>query len=225
MATVSTPLQAAPSYPEEQRFVLRGVDWETYRKISDALTGRHVRLTYDRGTLELMTISTLHGRFSRLIGRLIQVLTEELGMSICSCGDMTCDREDLERGLEPDEGFYLTHEPQIRDREQVDLTVDPPPDLTVEVDLHRSPRSRMAVYAGIRVPEVWRFDGQNLRIHQLGPDGQYAAVERSSYFSFVSGDDIVRFLQLRTQMDENGVVRLFREWVQEQIRAQGTSQP
>ncbi len=225
MATVSAPPQSTPSIPDEQRFVLRGVDWETYRKISEALTGRHVRLTYDRGYLEFMTISSIHGRISGLFARLIGVLTEELGMPICSCRDMTCDREDLERGLEPDEGFYLENEPLIRNKEPIDLAVDPPPDLAVEVDLHRSPRRRMVVYAAIRIPEVWRFDGEQLRIHQLGADGQYSVVEHSPHFPFVTGPDLVRFLQLRTQMDENSLVKLFREWVREQIRAQGTSQP
>ena len=135
--------------PEEQRFLIRGVDWEAYRKISEALTGRHVRLTYDRGNLELMTISSRHGRFSGLIARLITALTEELGITVCTCRDMTCDREDLELGLEPDEGFYIEKEPRIRDKEEIDLAVDPPPDLAVEVDLSRSPKGRMSIYGAI----------------------------------------------------------------------------
>src|SRR5947209_2577101 len=85
MATVS-----APSREPEQRFLLRGVDWKTYRAVSEALTGRHLRLTYDRGNLELMTISSTHGNCSRLIGRLIFVLAEEFGLPIHSFGDMTC---------------------------------------------------------------------------------------------------------------------------------------
>jgi Uma2 family endonuclease len=221
MATVTAPAHAAAPLPEEQRFLLRGVDWATYRKLSEALTGRHLRLTYDRGNLEFMTISSRHGRFSGLIARLVTVLTEELGLTMCTCRDMTCDREDLERGLEPDEGFYLENEAAIRGKEEIDLTVDPPPDLSVEVDLSRSPRSRMAIYAAIRVPEVWRFDGEKLRIHHLGADGQYTIVEQSPHFPFVTGADIVRFLEQRTQMDENSLVRLFREWVREQIRARG----
>src|SRR5262249_38374776 len=147
------------SVPEEQRFRLGAVDWTTYRKISDALTGRHVRVTYDRGNLELMTISSKHGSCSRLSARLVQVLTEECGLPIYSCGDMTCDREDLDRGLEPDEGFYIENASRVRNKEQIDLTVDPPPDLAVEVDISRSSKSRLPVYAALRLPEVWRYDG------------------------------------------------------------------
>lgn len=221
MATVTAPVQERAMVPDEQRFLLRGVDWETYRKISDALTGRHIRFSYDRGALEFMTISSRHGQFSRLFARMIQVLTEEFNLPVRSCGDMTCDREDLERGLEPDEGFYIENEPSIRDKEEIDLAVDPPPDLAVEVDLRRSPKSRMGIYAALRVPEVWRFDGESLRIHQLGAAGQYVVVDHSPHFPIVTGPDLVRFIQQRLQLDENTLTRSFREWVLEQLRGNG----
>ena len=134
----------APS-PGEQRFVLRSVDWESYRKISDALRGRHLHLTYDRGTLEFMTISPCHGNCSRLLGRLIVTLTEELGLPILAFGDMTCDREDLERGVEPYECFFLENEPAVRGRDAIDFRTDPPPDLVAEIDISRSSRRRLGV--------------------------------------------------------------------------------
>jgi len=225
MATVSEPAQATVDSSDEQRFVLRDVDWATYRKIAEALTGRHVRLTYDRGSLEFMTISHLHGNYSGLLARLVNVLTEELELPIRTCRDMTCDRKDLERGLEPDECFYIENEPHIRARTAIDLTVDPPPDLAVEVDLRRSPKSRLDIYAAIGVPEVWRFDGETLRIHQRNAEGQYAVVEHSPHFPFVTGADLVRFIQQRTQVDENRLVRSFRDWVREQLRAKGEGRP
>jgi hypothetical protein len=77
----------------------------------------------------------------------------------------------------------------------------------------------MAVYAAIRVPEVWRFDGEVLLIYQLGADGNYLVVEHSPHFPFVTGADLARFIQQRTQMDENSLARSFREWVREQLRA------
>lgn len=215
MATTSEPA----TLPPEQRFLLRGVDWQTYRKISEALTGRHVRLTYDRGNLELMTISSTHGNLSRLLVRFVGVLTEELELPLKSVGDMTCDREDLERGIEPDEGFYIESEALVREKQQIDLAVDPPPDLAVEIDLSRSPKSRMGIYSAIRVPEVWRYDGEMLQIHHLQADGTYQVVDCSPHFPFVRGADLVRFLNLRTQMDENALIRRFRDWVREQIRS------
>src|SRR5437899_1486344 len=100
MAGVSTATQDYA--PGGNRFLLRALDWQTYRTISGALKGRHVRLTYDRGNLELMTISGTHGNCSRLLGRFVFVLAEEYDLTIRSFGDMTCDREELDRGVEPD---------------------------------------------------------------------------------------------------------------------------
>jgi Uma2 family endonuclease len=220
MSTVAIPVKEGAHAPAEQRFLLRAVEWATYKAISKALTGRHVRLTYDRGTLEFMTISSIHGTFSRLIGRLIVVLTEELGLPLRSCGDMTCDREDLERSLEPDECFYIANEPAVRDKEEIDLSTDPPPDLAVEVDISRSSQRLLAIYAALEVPEVWRFNGEMMAVYQREASGQYRLAERSQIFPLLPMTEFVTFLRQRTQTDENSLVRSFRARVRELRRAQ-----
>jgi Uma2 family endonuclease len=216
MATASFLI---PEQPETvaQRFLLRAVEWQTYRTISEALSERHVRLTFDRGNLEFMTISYIHGSFSRLLGRFIVVLTEEQGLPIRSGGDMTCDREDLDRGLEPDECFYIDNEPLVRHKEVIDLTSDPAPDLAVEIDISRSSRDRMGIYAALGISEVWCFDGEQLRVHVRTADGIYALTERSPHFPFLALQEVAAFLRRRTEMDENSLVRAFRDWVREQI--------
>src|SRR5437868_9736920 len=122
-------MATADLLPPRAPFLLRGVDWETYCKLRDALQGRHLRLTYDQGTLELMTLSLGHERYGSLLGRMIETLTLELGLPLQSAGSTTLEREDLDRGVEADRCYYLEHEPLVRDKEEVDLTVDPPPDL------------------------------------------------------------------------------------------------
>lgn len=219
MTTVVSLPEGQAHVPIEQRFVLPAVDWATYQKISDALAGRHVRLTYDGDNLEFMTISPIHARYSRLICRMIVVLTEEMGLPIASFGDMTCDRQDVRKGLEPDECFYLGNEPRIRDRETIDLSSDPPPDLAVEVEVTRSSRDRMDIYAKLRVPEVWRFDGQSLRISQLDPNGNYVATNQSLHFPNIPLSELTSFVQRRTEMDENSLLRSFRAWVQQTLRS------
>ena len=181
-ALATRPREHVEPIPVEQRFSLGAVEWETYQAIAQALTGRHVRLTYDRGRLEFMTISGKHGNLSRLFGQLIVAMADELGIPRRSFGDMTCDSESAMRGLEPDECFYFDHEPLVRGKDDIDLSVDPPPDLTIEIELTKSRRSRMGIYAALRVPEVWRFDGQQLTVNQLGTDGNYVVCDRSRYF-------------------------------------------
>jgi len=206
--------------PAEQRFLLRDVDWKAYRQISDALEGRHLRFTYDRGNLEFMDISSTHANCSRLLGRLVIALTEELALPIRSLGDMTCDREDLERGLEPDECFYVENESRVRGKKRINLATDPPPDLAIEVDITSSSLRRMDIYAAIGVPEVWRYDETSLIVYRRQEDGSYAESEHSQHFLDTPVSQIATFLNRRDQMDENSLVREFRTWIRDVISGQ-----
>jgi Uma2 family endonuclease len=216
------PLLAVP--PAGQRFVLRGLSWQQYRTIAQALTGRHLHLAFDRGNLELMTTSPLHGRLSRLVGHFIIALTEELGLPLAQFGDMTCGREDLEREIEPDECFYIRNAPRVQDRRELDLAVDPPPDLMVEIEISRSFVNRLGICAALGVPEGWRYDGETLRVHVRREDGTYALSERSLQFPAIPLDGVAAFLRRREEMDQNALVRAFRAWVREQT-APGATPP
>jgi Uma2 family endonuclease len=207
------------NHPGEHRFLIGGIDWVAYRQIADALPGRHFHMSYDGEDLELMTISGEHGGCSRLVAFMVLILTDEIGLPRRTCGDMTLNREDLERGIEPDECFYITNEPTVRGK-KIDLAVDPPPDLGVEIDLTTDSRRRFGIYAKIAVPEIWRYDGKVATIFQRTSDGQYAVAERSQFFLFLTAADLNRFLQMRDQVDETTLLRSFRQWVREQVQQQ-----
>jgi Uma2 family endonuclease len=202
---------------KEQRFVLHNLDWPSYQAIAKALNGHHVRLTYDHGRLEFMTISHGHERCSNLLGRLVETLTEELDIPLQSGGSTTFGREDLDRALEPDQCYYIQHEPAVRDKDEIDLDVDPPPDLAVEIDISRSSLNRLGIYAAMPVPEVWRFDGEKLRVYLLQSDGSYDESSKSSIFPFLQITAVETFLKRRYEMNETQLVRAFRKWVREQI--------
>ena len=120
-----------------------------------------------------MSPSSMHERYNCLFRRMIETLTEELAIPIKGAGSTTFKREDLERGLEPDSCFYLANERRIRGKRELDLTIDPPPDLAIEIDITSSSLDRQGIYAALGVPEIWRFDGESLRVYQLQPDGTY----------------------------------------------------
>jgi Uma2 family endonuclease len=193
------------------------VDWATYRAISTAIGERHVRLAYDGENLELMSVSRLHDKLSRLLGRFVVVLTEELNLPLDSAGSTTLEREDVERAIEPDECFYIHNEALIRDRDELDLATDPPPDLGVEIDVSRSSLDRLEIYAKLRIPEVWRYDGERLRIYRLRKTGRYDEVQRSRYFPKLNPSNLVSFLLRRSKTDENSLVREFCAWVRDRI--------
>jgi Uma2 family endonuclease len=202
----------------EQRFVLSGVDWKAYVGLGDLLGERHVRLTYDGRNLELMTLSSEHENNKKLLARFVETLTEELEIDIASYGSMTFRREDLERGMEPDECYWIANEPLVRGRTDLDLAVDPPPDLALEIEISRSALDRMAIHAKLRIPEVWCWDGETLRVNLLGRDGQYTQSPRSRAFPFLPLDVLAQFLKGGAGLSETQLVRKFRLWVREQVR-------
>jgi Uma2 family endonuclease len=226
VSTLTTPPTASrPSPSPPPSIVLHGVSWGRYEAFWNAFEGeRAVRLNYDRGVLEIMTISGRHSWLARLLGRFVIVLTEELGLPIRSGGDATRRRRDLERALEPDESFWVTNEPRIRTRDEVDLMRDPPPDLCLEVEVSRTVVDRLAILAALRVPEVWHGDEDGLTFLRLNAQGAYEPAPRSGLFPLLTPQDLLTFVQRRHDSDENTLVRDFRAWVRQQI-AQAAQPP
>jgi len=209
---MSTATLAAP-VAREQRLRLSCVDWKTYQTLLHALDGRHLRMTYCQGELEIMTTSSAHERLKTLLARLVEALTEELNVPVLGLGSMTFDREDLERGLEPDECWYIAHELDVRSKEQLDMDVDPPPDLVVEIEVSRSVLDRLSIFAHLGVPEIWRYDGERLRVLVLGADNRYGEVPNSPTFPNIPISGFSDHLKLQGQESETAIVRSFRAWV------------
>lgn len=212
----TAPRRAAKSTDSEQRFRLSGVPWSSYVAIGDALRDWPIRMTYDHGELEFMTTSRKHERGGHIWGRLVCALTEELSIDMESGGGMTFQREDLERGFEPDECYWIEHELQMRHKDSYDSKTDPPPDLALEIEVSRSALDRMAIYAAFRVPEVWRWDGKTIHVHVLDAAGQYAESTKSRAFPFLPVNELARFVNMRNQLGTTALVRAFREWVRDQ---------
>jgi Uma2 family endonuclease len=198
--------------------LLENISWQTYQALlKDIEEQPGIRMTYDHGTLEIMAPLRPHESAKKLIGRFIEALTEELGIEICSLGSLTCKREDLARGLEPDQCYYIQHESAIRELDDIDLTRDPPPDLAVEIDITYSSVNRLAIYEALGVPEVWRYDGKKLTIYYL-ENQKYEMRNDSPAFPKILVTELVRFLELRKTMGETSLIRSFREWVRNQIK-------
>jgi Uma2 family endonuclease len=203
------------------RVVLSNISWQTYQfLVKDFEQQPGMRLTYDQGLLEIRMPLDPHETYRKLLGRLVEALTEELEVEIRSLGSRTCDREDLARGLEPDQCYYIQNEQAVWDKEQIDLSKDPLPDLAIEVDITSSSINRLDIYADLGVPEVWRYDGQNLTMYRL-ENKQYQSCSRSIAFSLLTPSDIERFLKVKKTTKENALIRLFREWVREHFATNG----
>lgn len=195
------------------RVVLKNISWQTYQSlVIDFEREPAMRLTYDRGTLEIRMPLAPHETYKKILGRLIEAATEELDLEIRSLGSLTCSREDIAKGLEPDQCYYIQNESIVRGIEQIDLTKLPPPDLAVEIDITSSSLDRFSIYAALKVPEIWRYDGQLLAIYEL-VGSEYVIRDSSLALQRLKTTDILRFLSLSTSIGENNLVKQFRQWL------------
>jgi Uma2 family endonuclease len=197
-----------------QRLVLDGVTWDQYVAMADALPDHAgLRMTFDGKRLELMTKSVLHEWFKELLGRLIPIIALEWNMPIRSGGEMTFRRRRVNRGLEPDQCYWIAHERQMRGRKTWDADIDPPPDLAVEIDVAHSSVNREAIYARLRVPELWRFDGEAIRVLVLTKAAKYVEARTSRAFPNLPVHELVPFLLPDEDRDETTMLREFIDWL------------
>ncbi|MBW4515954.1 MAG: Uma2 family endonuclease [Timaviella obliquedivisa GSE-PSE-MK23-08B] len=202
---------------QTQHIIMRGITWETYQRLlKDLGDHRSSRLAYDQEVLEIIMPSSLHETLNRLLALIITTLVDELDLRIKNYGSTTLDREDLEKGAEPDSCFYIQNVDRILGK-KLNLETDPPPDLAVEIDLASSSRRRFGIYLQLQIPEVWRYtQRQGITIYQL-VDGDYQECEFSPTFSMVSGAALMQFIQLAEEEDDISVIRALRQWIKDKI--------
>jgi Uma2 family endonuclease len=210
------------AFPGEQRIVIRGLSWDLYDRLSDAIHERdHVYLGYDGKDLEIMTTGRVHDDFKDLFGRFMNAVTYELGIPNRGAGQTTWKRPEIERGLEADQSYYFDPAKLAADakglaRKSNDVADYPNPDLAIEVDISASRIDRPSIYAALRVPEVWRFDGESLTIEILQPDGTYLAVD-SSRFLPIRTEEVVRWLVEEDVSDLLAWERRLRAWIRSEL--------
>ncbi len=202
--------------PKKQRFVMDGESWSDYThwlKLFDER--RHVRITYDRGILEVVTLTHEHERGAHILALLISLWAAERNIAVRGGGSTTFRRRDLERGLEPDKCFWIANQASVQGLTRIDLRRDPPPDLVIEIDVTHSSVPRMPIYAALRVPEVWRLQGEVLSFNVLQPDASYVPVPVSEALPPLIPADLTRYLALSSQLDNTAVIRQFQTWVRQ----------
>jgi Uma2 family endonuclease len=209
---------AAAGLEPRQRFVLHGIRWEGYEKLLDLL-GEVVRMNYYRGTLEIMSPYPIHEVLKTLLGYLFAILTEDLAIPMKALASMTYRRPDVEGGIEPDLSFYLTGAARVRNWRVLDLMIDPPPDLCVEIEISRSVVDRLGIYAALRIPELWRCDGETLQAWRLREDGQYEPCPHSPSLPFLPLEEVLPALERSLDTGDDGeTLRSLRAWVRERVR-------
>lgn len=199
----------------EKRVVLRGLTWLAYQQILNALPqSRTARLIFNCGVLEITMPLEEHENASELLGLFIRVLVGEMGLKLKSLRSTTLDREDLDRGAEPDNAYYIQNQARVAGR-SVNLQQDPPPDLVVEVDITHTDIDKNRLYAAMGVPELWRYNGRDWRIFIL-ENGDYQESEFSPIFPWVQKAYLYQFLA-EAQQDEIAAEQALRQLVRDHL--------
>jgi Uma2 family endonuclease len=202
--------------PPGQTVVLDNVTWAEFESILEDLgEKRSSRIAYDRGQLEIMTPLPEHEVNKEHLSDFVKILLEELDIEFCSLGSTTFKNQLMFKAIEPDNCFYIQNEALVRGKNRLDLTIDPPPDLALEIDLTN--RSHPDIYQSLGVPELWRYEQNKLQILLL-VDGKYVESDKSAIFSDFSLIEIIpQYLnQCRTEGRNKGM-KAFRRWVSKTI--------
>ncbi len=200
--------------PAESRTLVENVRWETYVALSKDRRGSVPRMTYDRGAMELMSPRKEHEKIKTLLGRMVAAYAEVHEIDIESVASTTFQRQDLDRGFEADEAFYIEHADEVRSKEELDLTIDPPPDLVIEVEITSSAIKKLNVFAAMGVPEIWRHDGEQLRVFRLENEDY----REQNVSSALPGFPITLAQALISQRFQRGEITLLREFRSQSMR-------
>jgi Uma2 family endonuclease len=163
-----------------QRIQLQGIDWAEFEAIVDELGDRRAsRIAYFDDVLEIRMPLPEHEKAKVLIGDVVKILLEELDIDNECFGSSTFKRANMAAGIEPDECFYIENASRMVGKMRLDLTIDPPPDLAIEVDV--TSKTGVDAYQALGVPELWRFEDGHLRISLL-QNGIYQDTQSSPHF-------------------------------------------
>src|SRR5215475_13810581 len=172
--------------PEDAEVIFHGATWEEYEELLDQVgEAAGLRISFNDGTLKVMSLSSEHEKYVRFIDRLISTLSLRLRINIVSFGSAMMRKRRDAKGNDPDACFYVQTAATIGNRIELDFSIDPPPDMVVEVDIHHDSTDNDAIYAALGVPEIWRYDVRAVTIYHLR-QVEYVAAETSRALPMLS---------------------------------------
>ena len=208
--------------PPVERVILRDISWDFYQRLlRERGDSPGSRVTYDGGLLQITVVSVAHDNPNRTLASIVELAAEETGTDSCHLGSTTFQRPDLLKGFELDSCYYFLHAGEVRDKDEIDLTVDPPPELVIEVDVTSNSLDRFPIFAAVGVAEVWRYKAGAVTIFVLR-DGEYHPVANSLALPILTAEAITRFAASYRKMKSPAWAAELRAWVRQ---ARGRSIP
>lgn len=180
--------------PAHTRVILHGITWATFeRLLMDRGDSAAPRLAYDQGTVEFTMPSPEHEWLKGTLTQIVDTIAFARELHYQNMASTTLTRQALDRGFEPDVCFYIQHAVDLQDVERLDLEVDPPPDLVIEIDITHPSLNKLPLYAAIGVPEVWRYTRDGIELYQLQHD-HYELIVSSAVLPGIRRADLEDFV-------------------------------
>lgn len=199
-----------------QQLLLKEVSWQQFETILDELgESRAARISYSNGVIEIMVPLAEHEKAKEIIGELVRILLDKLQIDSEPFGSITLKNKHMSQAVEPDTCFYIQNQAAVIGRNRLELTVDPPPDLAVEIDI--TSRTQLDNYQVLGVPEFWRYTRQGLQIYLL-QEGKYVESTISPNFVDIPIIELInQYVKQSQNVGRSQAIRAFKNWVRENI--------
>lgn len=199
-----------------QQLLLKNISWQQFETILEELgESRAARLSYSNGLLEIMVPLPEHEKAKEIIGELVRILLDELQISFEPLGSTTFENEQMIQAVEPDTCFYIQNYEAVIGKTRIDLTVDPPPDLAIEIDI--TSRTQFENYQRLGVPELWRCTRRGLQINLL-QEGNYVESNVSPNFPGIPIIELInRTVEQNLSVGRSQAIREFKRWIRENL--------
>jgi len=200
--------------PNRCTLTMHGRNWEEYEALLEEVgEAAGLRISYNDGELQVMTLSSEHEFYAEFIKRLVDRLSMRFRVKTLFFGSMTIKMRRLRKGSEPDACFYVQSADRLGNKIRLNFDSDPPPDIVVEIDVHHESLTKFPIYAAFGVSEIWRYDGEALTIYHLEQD-EYVEAAASLAFPMLTSQVLTDFLNRSQREDQHEILVAFENWLQ-----------
>ncbi|MEH2196601.1 MAG: Uma2 family endonuclease [Nostoc sp.] len=174
---------------EEKLLTLKDVSWEQFKGIETQLQeNRNVRLSYLSGILEIMSpIGDKHEKVKSTVGLLLEAYMKELGIRFYRRGGFTLEEPGYASGT-PDESYSIGTEKEVSD-------------IVIEIIVTSGTINRKELYKPKKVPEVWFWKSNSIKIFRLNEQDEYEEVNRSRFFPDLDPALLLHYIAMHDQYD------------------------
>lgn len=195
--------------------LLNDISWNEYEMfLKDFEERAGWRLAYDGGRLEIMPPTPEHREYSFSFHDFVRAYCDEFDINLEGRRSTTFRRKFLEKGVEPDECYYIQRAEKIAGERL--LTKDfPVPDIAVEIDITHGSLDKFPIYAALGVTEVWIYDGKMVSFYKLEAEN-YHQISSSRALPLLQAEKLTEFLGMSRTKGQTFALKSFRGWLKEQ---------